>query len=113
WLKNWNSAACQRCLDRRGLKELGAPGRFVRLCNDPGKLVFLRLQQPTQNRQADFAGPDEDNAHRALELDPLPGSPPTGTTGDGSLGHQFFTRGNFALTNRQSAAGAEIIVNFL
>jgi hypothetical protein len=92
---------------------LVAPDRFVRLSHHADQLVLAGIQQPSQNRHADFARPDEEHAHRALKLDA--GSwraatlPPRGHR----LRHHFFAGRDFTLAHRGGAAGAEIIVNFL
>ena len=99
WLQNRDVAAGQRHLDRGRFDPLVSPRWLVRLSNHSNQLMFGRTLEPAQDRHADFARPDEDDAHCALELQALRGSPPPGTARDRPLRHHFLTRGDFALAH--------------
>ena len=85
---------------RRRFDSLGATNRFIRLGYDTDQIVFVILQQPSQNRQTDFARPDKDNAHRASELDALGRGAPAWTARRHRLRHCLFAGGHFTLADR-------------
>ena len=64
-LQDRHLSSGKRLFDRGRFDTLIAPGRFVRLRDDPGELMLSQSQKSSQRRHADFARANKDDAHAA------------------------------------------------